>query len=56
MAMLALQNGKERDRKDWISLVHTADENFVIHEMKQMPGSNLAIIELVWTDKGGFAH
>ena len=56
MAMLALLNGKERDRKDWISLVRTVDDKFKVQEMKQMPDSNIGINELVWKDKGRFAH
>jgi hypothetical protein len=46
--MMALQNGKEREKQDWISLIHTADVRFKVQDIKQLPGSNLGIIELMW--------
>jgi hypothetical protein len=48
MAMLALQNGKEREAQDWKSLIERTDSRFKIIEIRTLKESDLGIIELVW--------
>ena len=48
MAMKEVQNGKERDEDDWARLFQKADCRFVLKEIRQPDGSDLAIIVADW--------
>lgn len=48
LAMLEIQNAKERDVQDWKKLFETAHENFVFESVRVPLGSKLAIIEASW--------
>ena len=48
MAMLAMQNAKERGQDDWIELFRKADERYHFIEARTPPGSPLAFIEARW--------
>jgi hypothetical protein len=48
MAMMTLQNSRERDQDDWISLFSRASERFHLASIKRPTGSALSIIEFEW--------
>ena len=48
MIMAACFNGAERTRAQWTSLLHAADERFVIENIVRPEGSTMSIIEVVW--------
>jgi hypothetical protein len=48
MAMKEVQNAKERDADDWARLFETADRRFVLREIREPDGSDLAIIVAEW--------
>jgi len=48
VGMLTMQNARERDRDDWISLFKRADERFNFVGVTEPEGSDLAIIEFTW--------
>lgn len=41
-------NSAERTKEDWIALLSTADERFVIQSIVMLPQSVYSIIEVVW--------
>lgn len=49
--MKAVFNAKERDLDDWTSLFQKADSRFSITEVKRLPSSSLALIEVGWFDE-----
>ena len=49
--MKAVFNAKERDLEDWTSLVQKADSRFSIIDIKRLPSSSLALIEVGWFDE-----
>lgn len=51
MAMKELQNAKERDAGEWARLFETADPRFVMREIREPAGSDLAIIVAEWVAK-----
>ncbi|TVY33615.1 O-methyltransferase [Lachnellula subtilissima] len=48
IGMLTLQNARERNRDDWISLFKRADERYNFAGVTEPEGSDLAIIEFAW--------
>ncbi|CAO2648170.1 Nn.00g090920.m01.CDS01 [Neocucurbitaria sp. VM-36] len=50
LTMLEIGNAKERDLGEWMTLFGQADARFVFKDMKQPPGSKLAIIEALWEE------
>ncbi|KAJ6129319.1 S-adenosyl-L-methionine-dependent methyltransferase, partial [Penicillium capsulatum] len=48
MYMLGLQNGQERTRGDWVSLLRDADPRFKLTRITKPDKSYLAIIEVTW--------
>lgn len=53
MAMKEIQNGKERDADDWAAVFHMADARFVLKEIRQPEGSDLALIVVEWAPGRG---
>lgn len=51
LAMLELQNSKEREASDWAALFERADPRFEFMGVRAPPKSLLSIIEAKW--KGG---
>jgi len=48
LAMLQIQNSREREVQDWRALLEEADSRFRIVGLNQPRGSKLAIIEAIW--------
>lgn len=48
LAMMTLQNSKERDRDDWIDLFGRASERFHLNGIQRPKRSQLSIIEFQW--------
>jgi hypothetical protein len=48
MAMKEVQNAKERDADDWAGLFEMTDRRFVMREIREPKGSDLAIIVAEW--------
>jgi hypothetical protein len=46
--MLEIGNARERELVEWKRLFEQADPRFMFSEMRQPPGSTLAILEVVW--------
>ena len=49
MRMMSLLNAGERDAGEWMALFKNADPRFHMESITTSGGSNLAIIEVVWT-------
>lgn len=41
-------NGAERTRAQWIDLLHSADERFIVQNIVRPEESAMSIIEVVW--------
>ncbi len=52
IAMLQIQNSRERGEEDWVELFSRADERFKFLGVKHPSGSKLAIITALWDDGG----
>jgi hypothetical protein len=50
LAMLQVQNSRERERGDWETLFREADPRFKFLGVEQPRGSKLALIEARWED------
>lgn len=48
LTMLEIQNSKERDLDEWITLFKRADARYSFKGMTQPPGSSLALLEVIW--------
>ena len=53
VSMLTIQNSRERDQDDWISLFKQADKRFNFLGVTHPEGANLLIIEFNWDIAGG---
>lgn len=49
MHMLSLLNARERDSDDWADLFNHAHPKFQLKSITTPRGSNLSVIEVVWT-------
>ncbi len=49
MRMMSLLNAGERDADEWMALFKSADPRFHLEGITTPRGSNLTIIEVVWT-------
>ena len=48
MIMAACFNGAERTKAQWIALLRSADDRFVVQNIVRPEGSTMSIIEVVW--------
>lgn len=48
MHMHIVQNAKERDLEEWKNLLAAADPRYQLHEVRQIKGSILALLDIVW--------
>ena len=55
MAMKELQNAKERTADDWAQLFHDSNQGFILQEIIQPTGSDLAIIVASWEGETTFS-
>lgn len=46
--MAACFNGAERTKAQWIDLLRSADERFVVQSIVRPEGGMLSVIEVVW--------
>lgn len=46
--MAACFNGAERTKAQWIDLLRSADERFVVQSIVRPEGGMLSVIEIVW--------
>ena len=49
MIMAACFNGAERNKGQWMDLLHAADERFVVRNIVRPAGSMMSVIEVVWS-------
>lgn len=47
--MGVIMNARERAKDEWVALFHHADTRFVLKEIIEPQGSDMGIIEFVWT-------
>lgn len=48
MYMLGLQNGQERTRHDWNTLLRDTDSRFKLTSVSKPPKSYLSVVEVTW--------